>query len=248
MMTADNSARTDAVDLPAQPAQPAQPTQQTPSKPEKTVDPTPLEPTTYTSIEDQAEEDEILRELEEEDDDDMAAIFRERRMNELRAEAHRLRQMGQARHGHYETIRTEKDILHITTTAERCVVHFSHKDFRRCQLMDQHMQELAKKHFKTRFIKIDVADAPFLVDKLKIQILPCIMAFIDGVTVDKLLGFEGVSEKDDFPTSMLEKRLTEGSKVIVLDEINKAGANSRRTILGFANTKSRNDSDSEDDE
>ena len=48
--------------------------------------------------------------------------------------------MGQARHGHYETIRTEKDILHITTTAERCVVHFSHKDFRRCQLMDQHMQ------------------------------------------------------------------------------------------------------------
>ena len=50
------------------------------------MDPTPLEPTTYTSIEDQAEEDEILRELEEEDDDDMAAIFRERRMNELRAE------------------------------------------------------------------------------------------------------------------------------------------------------------------
>ncbi|KAH9250612.1 hypothetical protein BASA83_005559 [Batrachochytrium salamandrivorans] len=222
----------------------SQPAKPNPPKVESTI---PLEPTTYSSLAEQDEDDELFRELEEEDDDGLSAAFRERRMEQLNAEVSRMRQLEQEKHGRYETVYTEKEILHITTTTDRCIVHFSHKDFRRCQLMDRHMEDLAKKHVKTRFIKIDVADAPFLVEKLKIQILPCIMAFVGGITVDKLLGFEGVSEKDDFPTSALEKRLSEGSEVIVLESTaNRGSANQRRTILGFSNTKSGNHSDSDD--
>ena len=48
----------------------------------------------------------------------------------------------------------------------------------------------------------------FLVVKLGIQVLPCIICFKDAVTFDKIVGFEGVSEdKDQFPTSALEWRL-----------------------------------------
>ncbi|KAL2913757.1 hypothetical protein HK105_206773 [Polyrhizophydium stewartii] len=190
------------------------------------------------------DDDELLKELEEEDDDDMIASLRERRMDELRSEIVRRREMEQTRHGKYETISTEKEILKITTTTPKCLVHFSHKDFRRCQIMDRHLNDLAHKHFKTRFLKIDVADAPFLVEKLKIRVLPCLMAFVDGVSVDKLLGFEGVANKDDFTTAALERRLAEGSKVIELAEPKQAG---RRTILGFADTPRDGDDDSDDD-
>jgi hypothetical protein len=50
--------------------------------------------------------------------------------------------------------------------------------------------------------------APFLVDKMKIKVLPCIVSFMNGHGVDQLIGFEGVGkEVDDFATSALEERL-----------------------------------------
>jgi hypothetical protein len=76
--------------------------------------------------------------------------------------------------------------------------HFFHKDFRRCQIIDEHLevhsyphqsansgQTLSKKHYQTRFIKVDVENVPFLVVSLKVQVLPCILAFIDGIGVDR---------------------------------------------------------------
>ena len=55
-------------------------------------------------------------------------------------------------------------------------------------------QYLAPKHFDTRFVKISVDNAPFLVTKLKVQVLPCVIAFVDG-------------QGDKFTTKDLETRL-----------------------------------------
>ena len=46
-------------------------------------------------------------------------------------------------------------------------------------------QTLAARHLGTRFIKVHVANVPFLVVKLEIKVLPCVITFIDGVTRDK---------------------------------------------------------------
>jgi hypothetical protein len=71
-----------------------------------------------------------------------------------------------------------------------------------------HLQELAKKHFDTRFLKMNVENAPFLVTKLKIQVLPCVLSFIGGVSVDRIVGFEGLGyTPDTFTTKDLEGRL-----------------------------------------
>ena len=48
-----------------------------------------------------------------------------------------------------------------------------------------YLQKLAAKHHKTRFVKVDVANVPFLVVKLEIKILPCVITFVDGITKDK---------------------------------------------------------------
>jgi len=66
---------------------------------------------------------------------------------------------------------------------------------------------LAPKHFDTRFIKINVENAPFLVTKLKVQVLPCVIAFVNGVGQDRIIGFEGLGQGDKFTTMDLEARL-----------------------------------------
>lgn len=48
-----------------------------------------------------------------------------------------------------------------------------------------HIQAIAHKHFQTKFVKIEVENAPFLVNRLQIQTLPCVVSFIDGIGVDR---------------------------------------------------------------
>lgn len=63
-------------------------------------------------------------------------------------------------------------------------------------------------HLDTRFLRINVDNAPFLVTKLKVQVLPCVLAFVDGVACDRIVGFEGLgSGGDAFSTTDLETRL-----------------------------------------
>ncbi len=47
----------------------------------------------------------------------------------------------------------------------------------------------------------------------------------------RLIGFEGVTERDDFPTASIERRLAAGSKVITMAAEPRAGQGS---IFGFA--------------
>lgn len=55
-------------------------------------------------------------------------------------------------------------------------------------------------------MKVD--NAPFLVVKLKVQVLPCVLAFANGVSVDRIVGFEGLGYTEDtFTTKDLETRL-----------------------------------------
>lgn len=105
----------------------------------------------------------------------------------LPVRAERLNEMKDSQHGSYQLVTSEKALLDVTTskTSPRVIVHFFHKDFRRCKIMDSHLEPLAKKHFKTRFVKIDVESAPFLVERLQIQVLPCVIAFKDGISVDR---------------------------------------------------------------
>ena len=70
------------------------------------------------------------------------------------------------------------------------------------------MKALAPKHFDTRFLRINVENAPFLVTKLKIQVLPCVLAFLNGISTDRIVGFEGLGYSEDtFTTRDLETRL-----------------------------------------
>ncbi|KAG0239153.1 thioredoxin-like protein [Mortierella sp. GBAus27b] len=175
------------------------------------------------------DDDELFEELE--NDDYGAAGFREQRMEELKEEISRRKLMAENDHGSYKDITDEKEVMDITVKTKHCVVHFYHSDFRRCMIVDKHLEALAKKHIKTRFIKIKVEDAPFLVEKLQVKVLPCVISFVDGIAVDRLVGFEELGNTDNFSTSLLEIRYKNAG--VIEDDSKKATKNlAKKSIFG----------------
>ncbi|KAL5365479.1 putative NTP binding protein [Aspergillus floccosus] len=160
--------------------------------------------------------DALLASLENEDD----SAYRAQRLEQLNAEfasAKHTRPDGGAatrtiQDSAYPTLNSDQALLDLTTETKRCVVHFAHPDFARCATMDEHMQQLAAQHYDVRFARVDVRNTPFVVEKLKIRVLPCVIGFKDGIAVERVLGFEGLASggrdgMDAISTATLEKRL-----------------------------------------
>jgi len=157
---------------------------------------------------DSDDEDALIAELEEDESDGPMDALREKRLQQLHAEMTRARTMRETQHGTYQEIKDEKELMSITTSTKLCVVHFMKPDFHRCQLMDARLAVLAEKHFDTRIVSINVENAPFLVVKLGIQVLPCVISFKGGVGVDRIIGFEGVGYNlDNITVKELEAKL-----------------------------------------
>lgn len=151
----------------------------------------------------------------------------------------------------YPSLPDDQAVLDFTTSESssgRCVLHFFHQDFSRCSVMDTHLETLAGRHYEVRFARVDVEKAPFVVEKLGVKILPCVIGFKDGVGVERVVGFEGLGSKgtdaiSDFRTVVLERRLS--AKGVLLRE--KLGDESRNMSRSDDEEESEED-DSEDDD
>lgn len=139
------------------------------------------------------------------DDEELHKLHADR-IERMKAERERRANMRQKGHGTYGEI-SEGEFLEIVTKTDLVVVHFMHREFERCKIMDKHLQILAHKYFNTRFVKVSAPDTPFFTVKLNVQTLPCIIGFINGVAVGRVTGFEGLGERDDFKTDALEDLL-----------------------------------------
>jgi len=79
--------------------------------------------------------------------------------------------------------------------------------------MDKHLTKLAPKYPNTLFFRVFVENIPWLVEKLGIKVLPCIICFVNGVTKDRLVGFEELGNEDSFNTAVLELRLSQSGVI-----------------------------------
>ncbi|KAL6235448.1 hypothetical protein BDW75DRAFT_209498 [Aspergillus navahoensis] len=166
-----------------------------------------------TDEHDLSDDDALLKALEEEDD----TGYRAHRLEQLSAEFATAQKSNSQRttlveDSLYPTLKSDQALLDYTTQTQRCVIHFAHPDFARCATMDDHIRALAARHQDVRFARVDVRETPFVVEKLKIRVLPCVIGFSDGVAVERVLGFEGLGPGgtaglEGFNTASLEKRL-----------------------------------------
>ncbi|ESO97667.1 hypothetical protein LOTGIDRAFT_104450 [Lottia gigantea] len=180
---------------------------------------------------------------EELENEDIPSHIREARLDNLKKQAKEYVQMREQQHGIYTDLQTDKEFLDLTTSVDRCIVHFYHSDFRRCAIMDTHLEKLGRKYYETKFAKINVENAKFLVERLKVQVLPAIYCFKKGIVVDRIVGFEELGISDSFTTNVLEKRLAKAGVIKVPDD----ELPQKKTIFGYKK-KTDDSDDSGDDE
>jgi len=165
-----------------------------------------VEPNKRAAYEDE-DEDALFAELEAEIENDDNPTMRENGLVAIRKELEVMKEMQQNSHGSYTEITDEKEVMRVSAREPRCVLHFYHSNFQRCEIMDKHLATLAVKYFRTRFFRVFVENVPWLVQRLAIKVLPCVMCFVNGESKDRLIGFEELGNTDSFTTAILETRL-----------------------------------------
>ncbi|KAF8272566.1 thioredoxin-like protein [Lactarius quietus] len=100
----------------------------------------------------------------------------------------RMKQMREEMHGKYTELTDEKEVIRPVGESEPlCIIHFYHNNFRRCAIMDKHLavHYTCPKILQHKVLRVFVENVPFLVEKLGIKVLPCVISFIKGVTKDR---------------------------------------------------------------
>ena len=175
------------------------------------------------------DEDALIASLEAESENDPTfSALRETRIQALSTTLAAAKSARNEGFGTYARIRSEQELLSVTTshTYKRCVVHFFKEDFNRCRIMDGHLGALAERHLEARFLRISVEDAPFLVSRLRVRVLPCVIGFVGGVEGIRIVGFEGLGVGDVFETGDLERVLV--GKGVLEEEKEEGGLGVRR--------------------
>jgi len=199
--------------------------------------------------------DAELDRLEKFNDDDLE-ILRQKRIQEMKTKNEEKQGWLAAGHGEYTELGEEREFFNVSKVSQRVVCHFYTESSTNCKIIDKHIKIIAPKHMETKFCKINAEKTPFLVEKLKIVMMPTLVMIVDGVIGGRICGFDSLGGRDDFTTEMLEWRL--GKSGIInysgdlstppetKQKINKSitgitGKNKNKSIRGKANDDSDDD-------
>ena len=159
--------------------------------------------------------DDEMEKLSTMDEDDFEALREKRKVQMQKLQAQRQKNLLNG-HGRYMELSDQKEFFDASKNSKQVVVHFFRSSTWRCQIIDRHLGDIAPNHLETRFVKIDAEKSPFLVERLKIIMLPSILLIKDTKTIHTIVGFEEFGNHDEFPTSTLEYVLSE-HKVLSYD-------------------------------
>merc|ERR1711939_187754 len=132
-----------------------------------------------------AQKEEDDDEFDFSDDDEFTNAFMESRMAEMKEKSSEAVSWQKQGHGKLNHI-VEDEFLNTIIKSKYGVVHFYHREFERCKIVDMHLEKLAKKYLGTKFAKIDAEKTPFFVHKLQVQVMPCVCMFEDGKIVGRI--------------------------------------------------------------
>ena len=171
------------------------------------------------------EEDDILNDLlmDDEEAEEIMERMKKEKMDYKGGDNYEEKQQKKQDYdvyGEYDEI-TEDQFLPTVTKKRLCVVHFYHRDFERCKIMDMHLSKICINHGETKFVKLDSEKSPFFVSKLQVKTLPTLCCFIDGVLKDRVVGFDDMGGTDQFQTLQLIRRLVQSNAVIPKNKIEK---------------------------
>lgn len=141
---------------------------------------------------DEADIDELMEHIDKEFENDNAEQrYRESRMQQM-ADYMRMveRNVKEKGYGKLSIADDEDEAMKLTVKEGCSVLHFEHENFAKCMHMNDQLSILSRRYLNTRFLRINVNKAPFLVDKLKVKVLPLVLGFRNGQETVRIIGFD----------------------------------------------------------
>lgn len=160
-----------------------------------------------------------IERLENLDADDLAAI-RKNRIEEMKRGAQQKVEWEKNGHGVYSELKDEKEFFEACKKSQQAVVHFYRNSTMRCKIVDKHLEDIARNHLECKFMKIDAERSQFLVERLKIKVIPTIALIKNHQTCDYIVGFSDLGNSDDFNTEMLEWRIAKAGIITYKGDLN----------------------------
>jgi hypothetical protein len=149
----------------------------------------------------------------DDDNDPALEAIRQARMQEIKVKQKQHAENMAKGHGQYRTIAQDDLLPECTGTSEWVAIHFFHKEFQRCTIMDHHLAIIASLYTTCKFLRIDAEKAPFFVSKLQIKTLPTLLVFQNGKAIERLTGFDGLAKDpkkpDEWHTGKLQEWLSQ---------------------------------------
>lgn len=146
--------------------------------------------------------------------EDDIEVLRRKRMEEMKRGQKQKQEWLANGHGTYREIRDQQDFFDQVKASKRVVAAFYRSSTARCEIVDKHLSLLAQKHIETKFIKINAEKSPFLVERLKIWMIPTIVLIKDTHTEHSIVGFDEFGAVDDFDTDVVERVLHEHAMLL----------------------------------
>ena len=147
--------------------------------------------------------DEEIDRLDKMGEDELEVV-RRKRLESMKAAAKQKEKWRAQGHGEYRELTEEKEFFKEIKEAPRAVVHFYRPSTWRCEIIDKHLRELSAKHVETKFVRVNAEKVPFLVERLKIWMLPTVVLVKAGKTHHSIVGFDELGGDDEFTTEQLE--------------------------------------------
>lgn len=150
--------------------------------------------------------DDELDRIDDMDEDDVT-ILRQRRVAQLKEMAKRRDGWMKKGHGSYNITTDPVEFFKWMKESERVVVHFGRNQTMRCKIVDKHFQNIAPRHFETRFVYVDAERFPNLAERFNVVMLPHIMLVEKQNTFHSIIGLDDFGGRDDFETEKMEEVL-----------------------------------------
>ena len=164
--------------------------------------------------------------VEKQLDDELSAMgsekldleeLRRKRMLEIQQAQKQKQELLKNGHGKLDELSDEKEFFEAMKKSSMVVCHFYDTTNLKSAVLDKHLEKLAAKHFRTRFVRANSEKVPFLIKRLNIRRIPTIGVCMDQKMVDFIRVADEFGASDDFKLEAVEQRLGQ-SGVIELGE------------------------------
>jgi hypothetical protein len=141
-------------------------------------------------------------------DDDLSSM-RAKRAKALRKRAEKRGEWMRKGHGSMSRVKDQKEWFELAKRSERVIALFNNDSNVFGRQLGEHLQTLAAKHMETKFVEMEVTDAPFLVERFEITMTPTIVLAKKGKVDRKLIGLDWVAPDGKIDGLFLEQKLFE---------------------------------------